>query len=76
MIYRKTFTTRMTKIAGIFMTLAFSLVAFAHGQSCQLLPGWSPSTLADGRSRTGYQIPEATYTQSCPSAFGTITCIS
>ncbi|MFA7298754.1 MAG: hypothetical protein WC010_03875 [Candidatus Absconditabacterales bacterium] len=66
----------MAKIVGSIMTIVFSLVAFAHGQSCQLLPGWTPSTLADGRSRTGYQIPDATYTQSCPSAFGMITCIS
>ena len=76
MNYRNKITTGTAKIVGSIMTIAFSLVAFAHGQSCQLLPWWSPNTLADGRSRTGYQIPEATYTQSCPETFGMITCIS
>lgn len=56
------------------MTVAFSLLAFAYGQSCTLLPGFSPSTLANGVSRTAYQVPEATYTQSCADAMGTITC--
>ncbi len=74
MNYRHRFTTSTAKIVGSLMTIAFSLVAFAYGQSCNLLPGWSPSTLADGQSRTGYQINEATYTQSCDAAAGTITC--
>ena len=51
-------------------------MAVAYGQSCNLLPGRNPSTLADGQSRTGYQIPAATYTQSCAQAVGIITCIS
>jgi len=58
------------------MTIAFSLVAFAHGQSCNLLVWRSPSTLADGQSRTGYKVNEATFTQSCTGSAGLITCIS
>ena len=37
MNYRTTLTTRVSKSIGILMTIAFSLVAFAHGQSCNLL---------------------------------------
>ncbi len=66
----------MTKIIGSIMTIFFSFIMFAYGQSCQLLPGWNPSTLADGQSRTWYQIQEATFTQSCTQAAWTITCIS
>ena len=76
MNYRHRLGTRITKIIGSFMTIAFVFVAFAHGQSCHLLPGWNPSTLADGASRTGYQIPAATYTQSCADSVGIITCVS
>ena len=61
---------------GSLMITAISLVAFAHGQNCTLLPGWNPSTLVDGQSRTWYQISEASYTQSCAAAAGTITCIN
>ncbi len=50
--------------------------AIAYGQSCQLLPWRTPSTLADGQSRTGYKIPEATYTTSCDEAVGQVTCVS
>ncbi|MCX6823685.1 MAG: hypothetical protein NT085_00965 [candidate division SR1 bacterium] len=76
MNYRHRLGTRITKFIGSFMTIAFALVAFAHGQSCHLLPGWNPSTLADGQSRTGYQISAATYTQSCADSLGIITCVS
>jgi len=58
------------------MITAISLFAFVQAQNCTLLPGFSPATLADGQSRTGYQINEASYTQSCAAAAGTITCIS
>lgn len=61
----KRFTLGSAKIVASIMTIAFSFIAFAYGQSCTLLPGWTPSVLADGQSRTGYQINEATYTQSC-----------
>ena len=61
----RTLTTGISKIVASLMTIAFSLVAFAHGQNCNLLPGWSPSVLADGQSKTGYMISGATYTQSC-----------
>lgn len=70
------FTLASAKIIGSLMTIVFSFIAFAYGQSCTLLPGWSPSVLADGQSRTWYQISEATYTQSCTWSVGTITCIS
>ena len=76
MNYTHRLGARITKVIGSFMTIAFVFVAFAHGQSCQLLPGWNPSTLADGASRTGYQIPAATYTQSCADSVGIITCVS
>lgn len=76
MNYTSKLTTSMAKIIGSIMTVAFSLVAFAYGQNCNLLPGWSPSTLTDGQSRTGYQIDEATFTQSCTGSLGLITCIS
>jgi len=75
MNYKHTLTTNVAKFVGSIMTIVFSLVAFAHGQSCPLLQGWIPNTLADGQSRTGYQIQEATFTQSCASAAGRITCI-
>lgn len=65
MNYTSKLTTSMAKIIGSIMTVAFSLVAFAYGQNCNLPLGWSPSTLADGQSKTGYAVPEATYTQSC-----------
>ena len=76
MNYRHMLTTKTAKFIGSLMTIAFSLVAFAYGQSCTLLPGWNPSTLADGQSRTGYQVAEATYAQSCTASAGLITCIS
>lgn len=72
----KKITTYAGKIIVSLMTIAFSLVAFTYAQSCQLLPGRNPSTLADGQSRTGYKISEATYTQSCDQAAGQITCIN
>ena len=56
------------------MTVAFSLMVFAYGQSCTLLPGFTPSTLANGVSKIAFQIPEATFTQSCTQAQGTIVC--
>lgn len=71
-----TFTISIAKIAWALMTMIFVTMAFAYGQSCQLLPGWSPSTLGDGQSRTGYQIPKATFTQSCTWTAWLITCIS
>ncbi|MEI7919386.1 MAG: hypothetical protein WCH65_04210 [bacterium] len=40
------------QLMGSLMITAISLVAFAHGQNCTLLPGWNPSTLVDGQSRT------------------------
>ncbi len=76
MKYKHPFITSLTKIIGSIMTIIFSLIAFAHGQTCHLLPGWTPSTLADGQSRTGYQVNQATYTQSCTGSAGIITCIS
>jgi hypothetical protein len=63
-----TLSTKITKTIGSIMTLAFSLMAFAYGQSCTLLPGFTPNTLVNGVSRTAYQIPEATFTQSCEDA--------
>ena len=66
MITTRTLTTGISKIVASLMTIAFSFVAFAHGQSCALLPTWAPLTsLADGQSKTGYMISGATYTQSC-----------
>jgi len=76
MDYTNKITVALAKIVGSLMTIGFSLVAFAHGQNCTLLPWWNPSTLIDGQSRTGYQITEATYSQSCTGAAGQITCIS
>lgn len=76
MKYGNRFTLGSAKIIGSLMTIAFSFIAFTYGQSCTLLPGWTPFTLADGQSRTGYQISEATYTQSCTWSVGIITCIS
>lgn len=67
-------TSKVNKILLSVMTLAFSFVAFAQAQSCTLLPGFVPNILIDGVSRTAYQIPEATYTQSCLEAQGTIRC--
>ncbi|HBB03331.1 TPA: hypothetical protein DCZ39_00235 [Patescibacteria group bacterium] len=34
MKHRHTFNTTLGKIVGSLMTIAFSLVAFAHGQNC------------------------------------------
>lgn len=76
MKYHHSLITGIAKTIGSIMTIAFSLVAFAHGQSCTLLPGWTPAILADGQSRTWYQVSEATYTQSCTGSVGSITCIS
>ena len=76
MNYTSKLTTSMAKIIGSIMTVAFSLVAFAYGQNCNLPLGWSPSTLADGQSKTGYAVPEATYTQSCTWSAAIVTCIS
>ena len=73
---KNTFTTINTKIIASLITIALSLVAFTYGQNCTLLPGWNPSILPDGQSRTGYQVNEATYTQSCAASLGTITCIN
>lgn len=69
-----TLSTKITKIIGSIMTVAFSLMAFAYGQSCTLLPGFTPSTLVNGVSRIAFQIPEATFTQSCADAQWTIVC--
>lgn len=69
-----TLSTKITKTIGSIMTLAFSLMAFAYGQSCTLLPGFTPNTLVNGVSRTAYQIPEATFTQSCEDAQWSIFC--
>lgn len=71
-----TLAARIGKTIASIMTIAFSLLAVAYGQNCTLLPGRSPSTLADGQSRTGYQVSAATYTQSCTGSVGLITCIS
>jgi hypothetical protein len=76
MDYRHPLTTNITKIIGSLMALFFSLLAFAYGQNCTLLPGRNPSILIDGQSKTGYQVAEATFTQSCVGSAGTITCIS
>lgn len=76
MNYTHRLATWIAKVIGSIMTIAFSLVAFAHGQNCNLLPGWSPSVLVDGQSRTGYQIPEATFSQTCAQAAGQISCVS
>ena len=74
MTYTKTISTHMAKITALFVAMIFSFVAFAHGQNCTLLPGFSPSTLTNGDARTAYSIPEATYTQSCEDARWAITC--
>ncbi len=74
MNFTHVFSTRIVKAIGSLMTAAISLIAFAHGQSCTLLPGFTPNTLTNGVSRTAFMIPEATYTQSCNDAQGTITC--
>ena len=76
MKYRHRLSTRITKTISSLMAIAFALVAFAHGQNCTLLPGWTPSTLMNGQSRTGYQFPEATFTQSCTGAVWIITCVN
>ena len=76
MTYRHKLTTDIAKIIGSCMMMFFALVAFAHGQNCTLLPWWNPSVLIDGQSKTGYQVPEATFTQSCTGSVGVITCIS
>jgi len=52
MNYAHRLPTSIAKIIGSLMTIAFSLVAFTYGQNCTLLPGWAPSVLADGQSRT------------------------
>ncbi len=70
----KLLTTSLSKIVGTLMTFAFLFFAAAHGQSCTLLPWFSPSTLANGVSRIAYEIPQATYTKSCTQAMGSISC--
>jgi len=67
-------TTVLAKIVGSIMTIAFSLVAFAHGQNCTLPLGWSSPTLTNGQSKTGYAIPLATFTQTCTGASALLTC--
>ncbi|MEI6774555.1 MAG: hypothetical protein WCL18_07405 [bacterium] len=52
MTYRHPLTTDITKIIGSLMAIFFSLLAFAYGQNCTLLPGRNPSILIDGQSRT------------------------
>jgi len=76
MNHKHTLTMSIEKIIMSVVTIAVSLIAFAYGQNCTLLPGRTPSTLADGQSRTGYQVNEATYSQSCTDSVGLITCIS
>ena len=76
MKYRHRLSTRITKTISSLMAIAFALVAFAHGQNCTLLPGWTPSTLMNGQSKTWYQISEATFTQSCTGAVWIITCVN
>ena len=76
MKYRHRVFTGSAKIIGSLMTIIFSLMAFAHGQNCTLLPGWNPSTLMNWQSRTGYQVSEATFTQSCTGAAWLITCVN
>jgi hypothetical protein len=68
MTQTKTVSTYMIKIIALFGAMIFSFIAFAHGQNCTLLPGFSPSTLTNGDARTAYSIPEATYSQSCEDA--------
>ncbi len=64
----------MTKLLASFAIMILAFLSFAYGQNCTLLPWFSPSILINGDSRTAYSIPEATYTQSCEDARGTITC--
>jgi len=64
----------MTKIIGSIMTILFLFVTFAYGQNCTLPLGWGSPTLANGQSRTWYQITWATYTQTCTGAAALLTC--
>lgn len=76
MMYARRFSTQtqITKVIVLFVALFFSFVAFAHGQNCTLLTGFSPSTLNNGNTISAYSIPEASYTKSCEEAKGNITC--
>ncbi len=71
-------TTQVSKIVGFIMTIAFSLVAFVHGQNCTW---WSWGIINDGQTVTGYSSILRTntgqdYSAGCDQFAGTLTCIS
>ena len=61
----------LSLMVGLFLCFGW---VFAYAQDCQLLAWWSPATLTNGHSLTGYSSPDATYTQSCTGLQGIITC--
>lgn len=69
------FNTYIAKIVGSVMTIAFSLVAFAHGQNCTW---WGGVTLIDWQAAvTGYSTTWAEYPKNCDIDFSAqLRCIS
>ncbi len=75
MNYRNNITPTMAKIVASLMTIALSLVAFAHGQNCTW---WGWVTLIDGQPPvTGYSTTWAEFPKNCDDDYSTtLTCIS
>ncbi|EKD25352.1 MAG: hypothetical protein ACD_80C00080G0005 [uncultured bacterium (gcode 4)] len=78
MKHRHTFNTTLGKIVGSLMTIAFSLVAFAHGQNCTWWAWW---TINNGQTVSWYSTVLWTttgqdYSSGCAPFSGALTCLS
>lgn len=75
MNYRHRLAARIAKTIGSLMTIAFSLIAFAHGQNCI---GWAWWTITEGELPvTAYSTSWAVFPKNCNDDFSTtLTCLS
>jgi len=71
MNYKNKITTGIAKIIGSIMTIAFSLVAFAHGQTCTW---WAGGDINEGLTVTGYSTVSAEFPKNCDNFSTLLSC--
>jgi len=76
MTLSKSLVTAAKKTSMVIITMILWLITFAYAQNCTLPLGWTPATLTDGQSRTGYYLSGATFTQSCAQSAALLRCTS
>jgi len=75
MDHTATFATRLSKILASLMTIAFSLIAFAHGQNCTWWAWWP--IIDWWKAVIWYSATKSEYPKTCDNNFSTtLTCLS